>query len=63
MFDYWIKSYVSFPIDGWSVLFTESQPSAETLFEWLSSSEVKRLSDTGDMTNDATRNSANNMCR
>ncbi|GAB0171306.1 SMI1/KNR4 family protein [Lysinibacillus sp. CTST325] len=39
----WMKSYVSFPIDGWSTLFAESQPSAEMLFEWLSGSEVERL--------------------
>ncbi|MGE7997763.1 SMI1/KNR4 family protein [Lysinibacillus sp. NPDC093190] len=39
----WMKPYVSFPIDGWATLLAESQPSAETLFEWLSGSEVERL--------------------
>jgi len=39
----WMKPYVSFPIDGWDTLLVESQPSAETLFEWLNGSEVERL--------------------
>ncbi len=39
----WMKPYVSFPVDGWGELLAESQPSAETLFEWLSGSEVERL--------------------
>ncbi|MFB7159600.1 SMI1/KNR4 family protein [Lysinibacillus sp. NPDC056232] len=39
----WMKTYVSFPIDEWDTLLAELQPSAETLFEWLSGSEVERL--------------------
>ncbi|MFJ8461833.1 SMI1/KNR4 family protein [Lysinibacillus xylanilyticus] len=39
----WMKQYVAFPIDGWDTLLLESQPSAETLFEWLNGSEVERL--------------------
>ncbi|MGE7942146.1 SMI1/KNR4 family protein [Lysinibacillus xylanilyticus] len=39
----WMKHYVAFPIDGWDTLLSESQPSAETLFEWLNGSEVERL--------------------
>ncbi|MGE7694923.1 SMI1/KNR4 family protein [Lysinibacillus sp. NPDC094177] len=39
----WMKPYISFPIDGWDILLAESQPSAETLFEWLNGSEAERL--------------------
>lgn len=39
----WMKCYVTFPIDGWDSLLAESQPSAETLYEWLNGSEVERL--------------------
>ncbi|WP_155593915.1 SMI1/KNR4 family protein [Lysinibacillus cavernae] len=39
----WMKSYTAFPIDGWDTLLAESQPSAETLLEWLNGSEVERL--------------------
>ena len=39
----WMKSFVSFPIDGWDTLLVESQPSGETLLEWLNGSEVERL--------------------
>ena len=38
----WMKRYVSFPIEGWDTLLVESQPSAETLFEWLNGREVER---------------------
>lgn len=31
------------PIGGWDQLLVESQPSAETLFEWLNGSEAERL--------------------
>lgn len=37
-----MKRYVSFPIEGWDTLLVESQPSAETLFEWLNGREVER---------------------
>ncbi|WP_285399495.1 SMI1/KNR4 family protein [Lysinibacillus sp. fls2-241-R2A-57] len=38
----WMKHHVAFPIDGWDTLLSESQPSAELLFEWLNGSEVER---------------------
>lgn len=39
----WMRPYVTFPIDGWDTLLAESQPSAETLYEWLNGNEVERL--------------------
>ncbi|MGW9527810.1 SMI1/KNR4 family protein [Paenibacillus terrae] len=36
----WMRDKVNYPADGWSVLFAESYPTVEQLFDWLSDSEL-----------------------